>query len=163
MITTTTTHKTLYLFTSRGRVFGVRVLSAGAQDRQGQAHRHDSDARKGREGRRHEGQRARGAKFVFFVTKLGTAKRLLTELEGLTRAGRRVLSIADDDDIARVRVTSGSDDLLLSDAMGQTLRVNEEEFRPLGRQAQGVRGIGSTKATAWSAATWLRMGARCSS
>ena len=92
-----------------------------------------------------------GAKFVFFVTKLGTAKRLpVTELEGLTRAGRRVLSIADDDDIlsiaddddiARVRVTSGSDDLLLTTAMGQTLRVNEEEFRPLGRQAQGVRGI----------------------
>ena len=83
-----------------------------------------------------------GEKFVFFVTKQGTAKRLpVEELEGLTRAGRRVLGISEGDDIARVRFTSGGCDLLLTTATGQTLRVNEEEFRPQGRQAQGMRGI----------------------
>ena len=83
-----------------------------------------------------------GAKYVFFVTCKGTAKRLpVEELEGLTRAGRRVLTLLPDDNIARVRVTSGKDELLLTTSMGQTLRVLEEEFRPLGRQAQGVRGM----------------------
>lgn len=52
-----------------------------------------------------------------------------------------MLGISEGDDISRVRFTSGTDDLLLTTALGQTLRVNEEEFRPLGRQAQGVRGI----------------------
>ena len=52
-----------------------------------------------------------------------------------------MLGLAEDDNISRVRVTTGTDELLLTTAMGQTLRVSEEEFRPLGRQAQGVRGI----------------------
>ena len=38
-------------------------------------------------------------------------------------------------------MTGGKDELLLTTSMGQTLRVAEEEFRPLGRQAQGVRGM----------------------
>ena len=38
-------------------------------------------------------------------------------------------------------MTGGNDELLLTTSMGQTLRVAEEEFRPLGRQAQGVRGM----------------------
>ena len=50
----------LSLHEPRARIRSARLLAAGAKDRQGQAHRHDSDARKGREGRRHEGQRARG-------------------------------------------------------------------------------------------------------
>ena len=143
MITTTTTHKTLYLFTSRGRVFGVRGFSLPEpKTGKGKLIGTIVTLEKDEKVVGMKDSALEGAKFVFFVTKLGTAKRLpVTELEGLTRAGRRVLSIADDDDIARVRVTSGSDDLLLTTAMGQTLRVNEEEFRPLGRQAQGVRGI----------------------
>ena len=143
MITTTTTHKTLYLFTSRGRVFGVRGFSLPEpKTGKGKLIGTIVTLEKDEKVVGMKDSALEGAKFVFFVTKLGTAKRLpVTELEGLTRAGRRVLSIADDDDIARVRVTSGSDDLLLTTAMGQTLRVSEEEFRPLGRQAQGVRGI----------------------
>ena len=143
MITTTTTHKTLYLFTSRGRVFGVRGFSLPEpKTGKGKLIGTIVTLEKDEKVVGMKDSALEGAKFVFFVTKLGTAKRLpVTELEGLTRAGRRVLSIADDDDIARVRVTSGSDDLLLTTAMGQTLRVNEDEFRPLGRQAQGVRGI----------------------
>lgn len=143
MITTTTTHKTLYLFTSRGRVFGVRGFSLPEpKTGKGKLIGTIVTLEKDEKVVGMKDSALEGAKYVFFVTKLGTAKRLpVTELDGLTRAGRRVLSIADDDDIARVRVTSGGDDLLLTTAMGQTLRVNEDEFRPLGRQAQGVRGI----------------------
>jgi DNA gyrase subunit A len=65
----------------------------------------------------------------------------VTELENITRAGRRVLSLDPGDSIARVRCTSGEEDLLFVTAFGQALRVSEKEFRPLGRQARGVRGI----------------------
>jgi DNA gyrase subunit A len=82
------------------------------------------------------------AKYVFLVTKKGQAKRMpIGDLEGLTKVGRRVLGIRDDDEIARVRITNGTDELLFTTANGQTLRVDENEFRPQGRTAQGVRGI----------------------
>ncbi|MDO4987587.1 MAG: DNA gyrase subunit A [Synergistes sp.] len=143
MLITTTTHRTLYLFTSKGRVFGVRGFSLPEpKTGKGKLVGTIVTLEKGESVVAAKDNLLDGAKFVFFVTRQGTAKRLpVEELEGLTRAGRRVLSIADGDDISRVRFTTGSDELLLTTAMGQTLRVSEDEFRPLGRQAQGVKGI----------------------
>ena len=142
-VATTTTHRTLYLFTTSGRVFGVRGLNLPepktgkgkligtivplAENEKVVAMK-DSDLG--------------GAKFVFFLTKNGTAKRLpIGELEGLNRAGRRVLGINEGDSIASICFTTGTDELLFTTGLGQTLRVSEEEFRPLGRTARGVLGI----------------------
>ena len=84
----------------------------------------------------------RGAKYVFFATKMGIAKRLdVRELANLTRAGRRVISLDEGNIIARVRFTSGNDELLFVSAKGKALRTKEDEFRPLGRQARGVRAM----------------------
>lgn len=143
LLTITNTHRTLYLFTSLGRVFGVRGFSL-PEPKTGKGKLVGTIVTLEKEERvvAIKDSSLDGAKYVFFVTCKGTAKRLpVEELEGLTRAGRRVLTLVPDDNIARVRVTSGKDELLLTTSMGQTLRVLEEEFRPLGRQAQGVRGI----------------------
>ncbi|MFR5880696.1 MAG: DNA topoisomerase (ATP-hydrolyzing) subunit A [Cloacibacillus evryensis] len=143
IIATTTTHRTLYLFTNKGRVFGVRGFSL-PEPKTGKGKLVGTIITLEKEEKvvAIKDSLLGGTKFIFFVTKQGTAKRLpVEELDGLTRAGRRVLGISEGDDISRVRFTSGTDDLLLTTALGQTLRVNEEEFRPLGRQAQGVRGI----------------------
>ena len=143
ILSITSTHRTLYLFTNKCRVFGIRGFSipepkTGKGKLVGTLITMDKDERV----MAIKDSQLEGAKYVFFITCQGTAKRLpVEELEGLTRAGRRVLTLGDDDNIARVRVTSGHDELLFTTAMGQTLRVAEEEFRPLGRQAQGVRGI----------------------
>ena len=143
IIATTTTHRTLYLFTNKGRVFGVRGFSLPEpKTGKGKLVGTIITLEKDEKAVAIKDSNLDGEKFVFFVTKQGTAKRLpVEELEGLTRAGRRVLGISEGDDIARVRFTSGGCDLLLTTATGQTLRVNEEEFRPQGRQAQGMRGI----------------------
>ncbi|MCC8184871.1 DNA gyrase subunit A [Cloacibacillus porcorum] len=143
IIATTTTHRTLYLFTNKGRVFGVRGFSL-PEPKTGKGKLVGTIITLEKEEKvvAIKDSHLDGAKFIFFVTKQGTAKRLpVEELDGLTRAGRRVLGLSEGDDISRVRTTSGTDDLLLTTALGQTLRVSEEEFRPLGRQAQGVRGI----------------------
>ncbi|MDO4218810.1 MAG: DNA gyrase subunit A [Synergistaceae bacterium] len=142
-VATTTTHRTLYLFTTKGRVFGVRGLNlpepktgkgkligtiVPLEENEKVVALKDSDLG--------------GAKYVFFLTKNGTAKRLpIEELDGLNRAGRRVLGIADGDNIASICFTNGEDELLFTTGLGQTLRVAEEEFRPLGRTARGVLGI----------------------
>ena len=143
LLTITSTHRTLYLFTSKGRVFGVRGFTL-PEPKSGKGKLISTIITMEKDERvvAIKDSRLEGAKFVFFLTRNGIAKRLpVEELEGLTRAGRRVLGLADDDNISRVRVTGGTDELLFSTALGQTLRVSEEEFRPLGRQAQGVRGI----------------------
>ncbi len=143
ILQTTTTHRQLFLFTDKGKVYGMKgymipqpktgkgklisTLVQLEQDEKVVAIK-DKDAD--------------DAKFIFFVTKNGIAKRLpVQELDGLTRAGRRILGLTEGDNIARIQVTHGTDELLFTTAKGQTIRVPEEEFRPLGRQAQGVKGI----------------------
>lgn len=142
-VSITNTHRTIYLFTSKGRVFGVRGFSLpDPKTGKGKLIGTIITLEKDEKVVAIKDNYLNDAKFVFFITVNGTAKRMpVKELDGLTRAGRRVLALTEGDNIARVRVTSGEDDLLLTTAHGQTLRVSEKEFRPLGRQAQGVRGI----------------------
>ncbi|EFQ22817.1 DNA gyrase subunit A [Aminomonas paucivorans DSM 12260] len=143
LVTVTTTHRTLYLFTSRGRVFAIRGFTL-PEPKTGKG-KHVSTFVSLEEGERVvtlRDSRLDGARFVFFVTQRGVAKRLpVTELDGINRAGRRILGLAPEDTIARVRFTGGEDELLLTTAQGQTLRVPEGEFRPQGRTAHGVRGV----------------------
>lgn len=143
LVKVTTTHNTLCLFTTRGRIFGVKGFSlpepkTGKGKLVGSLVSLEPDEKVVAVRDMKHGD----AKYVFFVTKKGLAKRLpIEELEGLTKAGRRVLGVHGDDDIARVRITKGNDELLLTTAKGQTLRVDEAEFRPQGRSGHGVRGI----------------------
>ncbi|HRV71133.1 MAG TPA: DNA gyrase subunit A [Thermovirgaceae bacterium] len=143
IITVSTTHRDIFLFTTRGRVFAVRghVIP---EPRTGKG-RLASQFVSLEDGESVVGMRdshLHGARFVFFITAAGVAKRLpVEELENLTRAGRRVLSVDEGDEISRVRFSSGVDDILIVTAKGQALRVSEGEFRPMGRQARGVRGI----------------------
>lgn len=143
LLAITNTHRTLYLFTSLGRVFGIKGFTL-PQPKTGKGKLVGTIVTLEKEERvvAIKDSSLDGAKYVFFVTCNGTAKRMpVVELKGLTRAGRRVLTLVSGDNIARVRVTSGNEELLFTTSMGQTLRVSEEEFRPLGRQAQGVRGM----------------------
>lgn len=143
ILSITNTHRTLHLFTSKGRVFGIRGFSLpDPKTGKGKLIGTMITLEKDEKVVAIKDRNCDDAKYVFFITVNGTAKRMpITELDGLTRAGRRVLALNEGDNIARVRVTSGMDDLLLTTSHGQTLRVSEGEFRPLGRQAQGVRGI----------------------
>ena len=143
LIKVTSSHSTLCLFTTKGRIFGIKGLVI-PEPKTGKGKLISSlvslepDEKVVAMRDMNHGD----AKYVFFVTKKGLAKRLsVEELDGLTKAGRRVLGLKDDDDIARVRVTSGGDELLLTSANGQTLRVSEDEFRPQGRAGRGIKGM----------------------
>jgi DNA gyrase subunit A len=143
IMTCTTTHRELYLFTSRGRVFALKGLSVPEpKSGKGKPIRDLVSLEEGERIVALKDSGLRGAAYVFFVTERGLAKRLpVSELENLTRAGRRVLGLSEGDTIARVRFTGGDNELLLTTARGQALRVSENEFRPQGRLAMGVRGI----------------------
>ncbi len=143
LVSVTTTHRDLFLFTTRGRVFAIKGYVV-PEPKTGKG-KHVGTFIPLEEGERVVALRDShldGAKFVFFLTVQGIAKRIeVGELSNLTRAGRRILGLAEGDEIARVHLTSGGDELILTTAQGQALRVAEDEFRPLGRQARGVRAI----------------------
>ncbi len=80
--------------------------------------------------------------FVVMTTRQGVIKK--TELMAYSNprsGGIIATTIDDDDELISVRLTSGSQQVLLTTREGQAIRFAEEDVRPMGRTARGVRGI----------------------
>ncbi|MCS7051400.1 MAG: DNA gyrase subunit A, partial [Thermomicrobium sp.] len=82
------------------------------------------------------------ATFLFLCTRQGRVKRVhLSEFSNVRASGLIAMSLDADDELAWVRPTSGSDEVILVTAHGQAIRFSETDVRPMGRQAGGVIGI----------------------
>jgi len=80
--------------------------------------------------------------FVVMATRRGYIKKTSLEAFGNVRSsGIIALTIPDDDDLVSVRITEGAADLLIGTRNGWAIRFREENVRPMGRSARGVRGI----------------------
>ena len=80
--------------------------------------------------------------FVVMVTRNGYIKKTsLDAFANIRSSGIIALSIPEDDDLVSVRITEGASDLLLGTRNGWAIRFREENVRPMGRTARGVRGI----------------------
>lgn len=83
-----------------------------------------------------------GDKYLFFVTRKGIAKRIvLSDLQNIRRAGLRALNLNEDDALVDVRLTDGSQNILIATHNGRAICFDENEVRAMGRVATGVRGI----------------------
>ena len=51
------------------------------------------------------------------------------------------ISLRDDDKVIAVRMTNGKKDIIMANRNGRAIRFNEEDVRPMGRTASGVRGM----------------------
>lgn len=143
LVAVTNTHKDIYLFTSSGRALAIRGhMIPESRTGKGKLIGKLVPLDEGETVVSMYGRSLEGKSFIFFATRKGISKRLpLSEIARLNRAGKRVLTLDDGDAIAQVRLTTGKDELLFMTANGQGLRVSEEEFRPMGRSARGVKGI----------------------
>ena len=80
--------------------------------------------------------------YLMMVTRFGTVKRLkLESLNTNRRAGIRALSLEEGDALIAVFKTSGSDRVILATEQGMAICFDENDVRPMGRDAAGVRGI----------------------
>jgi DNA gyrase subunit A len=80
--------------------------------------------------------------YVFLATRKGIVKK--TELAAFAniRAGGIIgLSVEEDDALIEAVLTSGTDEILMATAQGMAIHFNEEDVRPMGRAAYGVKGI----------------------
>ena len=80
--------------------------------------------------------------FLMFVTSDGQVKKTaFSEYDKSRRDGFIALNLRDGDRLVRVVRTTGHDDLFCVTAQGMTIRFSEDDVRPMGRSAAGVRGI----------------------
>jgi DNA gyrase subunit A len=139
------THDTLLCFSNRGKVYWLRVFEL-------------PQAGRGSRGKPlvnlmplEEGEKINAVlpvkqfddeHFVFMATSLGTVKK--TPLSAYSRprpSGIIAVDLRDDDRLVGVALTDGRRDVILCSSGGKAIRFNEEEVRPMGRDATGVRGI----------------------
>jgi DNA gyrase subunit A len=141
----TTSHSHLLLFSNRGRVFRLRAFEIPMKERT-----------------------ARGTaivnllplagdeviqaiiatrdfpadNFLMFSTKRGQVKKTaFSEYDKSRREGFIAINLRTGDELVRVVETRGDDDLFIVTRLGMTIRFSEEDVRPMGRDAAGVRGV----------------------
>ena len=143
---TASTHDYILFFTDRGRVFrkkGYQIAESGRTARgtnlinilqveQGEKvsamiHTRDVESED---------------RFLVMVTRNGTVKRLsVAALKNLRNNGLRVLTLEEGDELITVRETDGTKKILIATHDGQAVCFDENDVRPMGRTAVGVRGI----------------------
>src|SRR5437773_3389248 len=80
--------------------------------------------------------------FLFFATKQGTVKKTpLADFANVRKGGIIAIGIEPGDNLIEVKLTSGQDQVVLITQDGMSIRFAEEDVRPMGRPAGGVRGI----------------------
>jgi DNA gyrase subunit A len=80
--------------------------------------------------------------FVFFATKQGTVKKTeLKDFANVRKGGIIAIGIDPGDNLIEVKLTTGKNEVVLITRDGMSIRFNEEDARPMGRPAGGVRGI----------------------
>lgn len=80
--------------------------------------------------------------YLFMVTKRGIVKKtLLSEFEYQRKGGKIALTLDDGDELVYVKHTSGNDDIIIATHDGLSARFGEEDVRPMGRGARGVKGM----------------------
>ena len=84
--------------------------------------------------------------YLVMVTRNGTVKRIpFIALSTRRKTGIRAITLDEGDHLINVMRTSGNDNIILATANGMAICFNENDVRPMGRDASGVRGITLTE------------------
>lgn len=92
--------------------------------------------------------------YLLFVTKYGTVKRVaLDEFASIRQNGKIAITLRDGDELVAVKETNGSDEIIIAGSNGKAVRFNENDIRPMGRTASGVKGFNTDGSEVVGAAT----------
>ena len=81
-------------------------------------------------------------KYLIMVTRQGIIKRIALNAYNTARKGGLIaLELNEGDELAWVRMTGGSDQVMIATRDGMSIRFNETDVRPMGRQARGVKAM----------------------
>lgn len=141
----TSTHSTVLFFTNKGKVYRLRGFEIPEYGRtakgipiinllqieQGEwinaviaADEYDED------------------QYLVFATKHGLAKRTsVSQFANIRKGGIIAINLREDDELISVRLTDGQEHIMIATKQGYLIRFEEEQVRPMGRTASGVKGI----------------------
>ncbi|RNE90957.1 DNA gyrase subunit A [Marichromatium sp. AB31] len=139
------THDTVLCFSSRGRVYWIKVyeLPQGGRSARGRPMVNLLPLEQGERitamlpVREYE-----DGYFVFMATSAGTVKK--TPLQDFSRPLSRgiiAIDLHEDEYLVGVAITDGNQDLMLFTSAGKAVRFSEDQVRAMGRTAHGVRGV----------------------
>lgn len=146
----TSTHDDLFFFTNSGKIYhskgyeipeygrsakGIPIINLLGID-------NDERVQAVVHIKRNQEQASSLAKYLFFVTRLGTVKRTkLEEFQNIRKNGLRAITLKADDSLDNVLLTDGQQNILIGTHLGYAVTFKETEVRVMGRTAAGVRGI----------------------
>jgi DNA gyrase subunit A len=142
---TTRTHHWVLFFTDRGRVYRIKVheVPEAGRTARGTAAVNLVNLMSDEQitatitlsGQQDEG-------YLFMVTRLGVVKKTpIAEYLSIRSSGLIALSLDEGDSLIGVHHTTGTQEIILITRNGMATRFKEEDVRPMGRGARGVRGI----------------------
>ena len=80
--------------------------------------------------------------FLFMGTKKGVVKKTpITDFRNIRKSGLIAISLREGDELLKVKITHGDADMIMATRNGYAIRFNEQDVRPMGRTASGVRAI----------------------
>jgi DNA gyrase subunit A len=141
----TQNHDYVLFFTNKGRVFRLKVYEIPAASRTAKGQPVVNLVQLG-QGEKVTSLVTFDAKvdhlYLFMTTKLGTVKKTpLTDYANVRANGLIAIKLDAGDELKWVKMTGGSDEIIISTALAQAIRFKESEVRPMGRATRGVRGI----------------------
>jgi DNA gyrase subunit A len=139
------THDHILCFSNRGRVYWVKVYEVpqGSRNSRGRPIVNMFPLQEGEKINVVLPVKEFSAdKFVFMATALGTVKK--TPLEAFSRPLRKgiiAVGLDEGDYLIGADITDGQHDVMLFSDAGKAVRFDENDVRPMGREARGVRGM----------------------
>jgi len=144
---TASTHDFIYFFTTSGKVYrkkGYTIPEAGKSAR-GTNIINLIPIEQGERVNTMVHDRGNGeddSKYLVMVTRNGTVKRIeISQLKNIRNIGIRALNLDEGDELISVRQTDGTANILIATHDGMAICFSEDDVRPMGRTAVGVRGI----------------------
>lgn len=143
---TCNTHDFLSFFTNKGRVFRLRAYEVPAASLQAkgvaavnllqlQPDEKITSIIKSEKDANDDG-------YLFMTTVNGTVKKTaVKDYANIRQTGLIAIKLDEGDELRWVKRSSGKEDIVISTSFGQAIRFNEQDARPMGRSARGVRGI----------------------
>ncbi len=140
------THDYLLFFTNRGRIFRLKAYEVPAASLSAKGVAAVNLLQLQPEEKitaiiKHE-KNASDQGYLFMATKNGTVKKTpLGDYANIRTNGLIAIKLDDGDELRWIKKTDGKSDVIISTSAGQAIRFNEQDARPMGRAARGVRGV----------------------
>ncbi|NLJ01789.1 MAG: DNA gyrase subunit A [Bacteroidales bacterium] len=145
-----TTHNYMLFFTQKGKCYWLRVyeIPEGTKNSKGRAIQNllnidpDDSVTAFIRVETLQDEEYINSNYLLFSTEQGVVKKTLLEAYSRPRQnGVNAITIREDDRVISVRMTDGNQHVILANRNGRAIRFHENDVRPMGRTATGVRGM----------------------